>query len=169
MFQNLDESPVDDDEDKIPPWEENDGYYGLLSRLVKTAAPDFIWSVRASYDTSTLNKDQMVNHYSRNGCFTTKVISIKCLIQKFKNELITIYIQVGLCSSLRSLPWFYSGCADEFYPRCYKLTHEDDKVAFIGSIFFNNHIIERKSIIFNFRRLSSNIMCSFSQAHSKSM
>jgi tubulin monoglycylase TTLL3/8 len=53
----------------------------------------------------------MVNHYSRNGCFTTKV---------------------GLCSSLRNLPWFHSGCADEFYPRCYKLTHEDDKVAFIG-------------------------------------
>ncbi|CAF3201071.1 unnamed protein product [Rotaria socialis] len=107
---DLDESPMDDDEDKIQPWEENDGYYGLLSRLVKTAPPDFIWSVQASYDTSSLNKDQMVNHYSRNGCFTTKV---------------------GLCSSLKSLPWFYSGCADEFYPRCYKITHEDDKIAFI--------------------------------------
>ncbi|CAF4045375.1 unnamed protein product, partial [Rotaria sp. Silwood2] len=107
---DLDESPIDDDDDKIPPWEENDGYYGLLSRLVKTAPPDFIWSVRATYDTSTLNKDQMVNHYSRNGCFTTKV---------------------GLCSSLKSLPWFHSGCADEFYPRCYKITHDDDKIAFI--------------------------------------
>ena len=72
-FKTLDESPIDEDENAIPPWEENDGYYGLLSRLVKTAVPDFIWSVRASYDTSTLNKDQMVNHYSRNGCFTTKV------------------------------------------------------------------------------------------------
>ncbi|CAF4979466.1 unnamed protein product [Rotaria sp. Silwood1] len=107
---DLEENPIDDDDDKIPPWEENDGYYGLLSRLVKTAAPDFIWSVRATYDTSTLNKDQMVNHYSRNGCFTTKV---------------------GLCSSLKSLPWFHSGCADEFYPRCYKITHDDDKIAFI--------------------------------------
>jgi hypothetical protein len=107
---DLEEGAVDEDENYIPPWEENDGYYGLLSRLVKTALPDLIWSVCASYDTSTLTKDQMVNHYSRNGCFTTKV---------------------GLCSSLRNLPWFHSGSADEFYPRCYKLTHEDDKVAFI--------------------------------------
>ncbi|CAF1150656.1 unnamed protein product [Rotaria sordida] len=108
---DLDENPMDDpDDNKIPPWEENDGYYGLLSRLVKMAAPDFIWSVRPTYDTSTLNKDQMVNHYSRNGCFTTKV---------------------GLCNSLKSLPWFHSGCADEFYPRCYKITHDDDKIAFI--------------------------------------
>ncbi|CAF2430806.1 unnamed protein product [Rotaria sp. Silwood2] len=107
---DLDEHPSYEDDDKIPPWEENDGYYGLLSRLVRTAAPNFIWSVRATYDTSTLNKDQMVNHYSRNGCFTTKV---------------------GLCSSLRNLQWFHSGCADEFYPRCYKVSQEDDKVAFI--------------------------------------
>ncbi|CAF0803535.1 unnamed protein product [Rotaria sordida] len=107
---DLDEHPSYEDDDKTPPWEENDGYYGLLSRLVRTAAPNFIWSVRATYDTSTLNKDQMVNHYSRNGCFTTKV---------------------GLCNSLRNLQWFHSGCADEFYPRCYKLSQEDDKVAFI--------------------------------------
>lgn len=69
----LDESPMYDDDNEIPPWEENDGYYGILSRLVKGAAPDFIWTVQASYDASTLNKDQMVNHYSRNGCLTTKV------------------------------------------------------------------------------------------------
>lgn len=91
---------------------------------MKAASPDLIWSVRASYDTSTVNKDQMVNHYARNGCFTTKV---------------------GLCSSLRNLPWFHSGSADEFYPRCYKVNHEDDKVAFIGKILHpsihRNHFI----------------------------
>ncbi|UJR37974.1 hypothetical protein I4U23_030656 [Adineta vaga] len=108
---DLDEHPSYEDDTSIPPWEENDGYYGLLSRLVRTAAPNFIWSVRATYDTSTLNKDQMVNHYSRNGCFTTKV---------------------GLCNSLRNLQWFHPGCAEEFFPRCYKLSHEDDKVAFIN-------------------------------------
>ncbi|CAF0755371.1 unnamed protein product [Adineta steineri] len=107
---DLDEHPSYEDDAAIPPWEENDGYYGLLSRLVRTAAPNLIWSVRASYDTSTLNKDQMVNHYSRNGCFTTKV---------------------GICNSLRNLQWFHPGCAEEFFPRCYKLSHEDDKVAYI--------------------------------------
>ena len=69
----LDEHQSYEDENRVPPWEENDGYYGILSRLVRTAAANFIWSVRASYDTNTLNRDQMVNHYARNGCFTTKV------------------------------------------------------------------------------------------------
>ncbi|CAF1462352.1 unnamed protein product [Adineta steineri] len=107
---DLNENPLDGEDNGIPPWEENDGYYGILSRLVKSAVPDLVWTVQATYDTSTLNKDQMVNHYERNGCLTTKV---------------------GLCSSLKSLPWFHSGCADEFYPRCYKLTHDDERTAFI--------------------------------------
>lgn len=59
----------------------------------------------------------MVNHYSRNGCFTTKV---------------------GICNSLRNLQWFHAGCADQFFPRCYKLSHEDDKVAFIGKDFLTS-------------------------------
>jgi len=80
----------------------------------------------------------MVNHYSRNGCFTTKV---------------------GLCSSLRNLPWFYSGCADEFYPRCYKLTHDDERTAFIGKDSFINI---QQVIYFYFRWLSFNIMYKFS-------
>ena len=123
----IDEHPSYEDEGKVPPWEENDGYYGLLSRLVRAAAPNFIWSVRTTYDTSTLNKDQMVNHYSRNGCCTTKV---HC---KFSAILKTsLSLQVGLCNSLRNLQWFHSGCADEFYPRCYKLSQEDDRVAFVG-------------------------------------
>jgi tubulin monoglycylase TTLL3/8 len=126
----LEENNLDEDENYIPPWEENDGYYGLLSRLVKTAAPDFIWSVRASYDTTNLNKDQMVNHYSRNGCFTTKV---------------------GLCSSLRNLPWFHSGCAEEFYPRCYKVTNEDEKVAFIGKDSVLLIEFSEKTIFLSFR------------------
>ncbi|UJR08277.1 hypothetical protein I4U23_012549 [Adineta vaga] len=106
---DYDENP-DTNENEISPWEENDGYYGILSRMVKTAAPDLVWTVLATYDTSLLNKDQMVNHFERNGCLTTKV---------------------GLCTVLKNLPWFYSGSADEFYPRCYKLTHDDERTAFI--------------------------------------
>jgi hypothetical protein len=70
---NLDENPNGSDENETPPWEENDGYYGLLSRFVKTAIPDLVWTVQATYDTSTLTKDQMVNHFEHNGCVTTKV------------------------------------------------------------------------------------------------
>ncbi|CAF1010009.1 unnamed protein product [Adineta ricciae] len=107
---DYEELPADSEENQTPPWEENDGYYGILSRMVKTAAPDLVWTVLATYDTSLLNRDQMVNHFERNGCLTTKV---------------------GLCTVLKNLPWFHSGSADEFYPRCYKLTHDDERTAFI--------------------------------------
>ncbi len=32
---------------------------------------------------------------------------------------------------MKNLSWFSPQSADEFFPRCYKLSHEDDKVAFI--------------------------------------
>lgn len=73
FYCKTDEHPSYEDDGKVPPWEENDGYYGLLSRLVRTAYPNLIWSVRVNYDTNSLSKDQMVNHFARNGCFTTKV------------------------------------------------------------------------------------------------
>lgn len=63
-----------EEEDKIKPWEENNGYYGILSRLVKNYNSTFIWTVRAgNVDYSYLNKDQMFNHFNKNGAFTTKV------------------------------------------------------------------------------------------------
>jgi len=63
-----------EEEDKIKPWEENNGYYGILSRLIKNYNSTFIWTVRAgNVDYSYLNKDQMFNHFNKNGAFTTKV------------------------------------------------------------------------------------------------
>ncbi len=32
---------------------------------------------------------------------------------------------------MKNLSWFSPQTADEFFPRCYKLSHEDDKIAFI--------------------------------------
>lgn len=52
----------------------------------------------------------MVNHFNKNGAFTTKI---------------------GLCSNLRNLSWFSPQSSDDFFPRCYKLSQEDDKLAFI--------------------------------------
>ncbi len=36
-----------------------------------------------------------------------------------------------MCSNLRNLPWFCPQSADEFFPRCYKFSQEDDKIGFI--------------------------------------
>ncbi|CAF0875314.1 unnamed protein product [Brachionus calyciflorus] len=109
---NLDvDDEGEDEDDKVKPWEENNGYYGILSRLVKNFNPYFIWTVRSgNIDYSYLNKDQMVNHFNKNGAFTTKI---------------------GLCTNLRNLSWFSPQTSDDFFPRCYKLSQEEDKYAFI--------------------------------------
>lgn len=79
---NADDNNDDTDEDeedanKEKPWEENNGYYGILSRLVKNFNATFIWTVKsATIDYTYLAKDQIVNHYNKNGAFTTKVHTI---------------------------------------------------------------------------------------------
>jgi hypothetical protein len=35
---------------------------------------------------------------------------------------------------LKNLCWYSEQTADEFYPRCFKLSHEDDRLAFIGKM-----------------------------------
>ncbi|OON19969.1 Tubulin-tyrosine ligase family protein, partial [Opisthorchis viverrini] len=94
----------------VPPWQEKDGYYAILSRLVRSAYPSFIWSLKKSQvDFRFLRKDQIINHHCR-APFTTKV---------------------GLCLWLRQLRWFEDRDASEFFPRCYILADDEDKQAFV--------------------------------------
>jgi len=79
--------------------------------MARNCAPQFIWCIRRdAIDFRYLRKDQMVNHYGQNGAFTTKV---------------------GLCTNLRSSHWYQNVGHETFFPRCYRLSHEEEKGAFI--------------------------------------
>ncbi|KAL3852340.1 hypothetical protein ACJMK2_015997 [Sinanodonta woodiana] len=108
---DTDDTDSDNDQPKIPPWEEDDGIYGIMSRTVRNVNPSFIWVLKRDViDYRFLSKDQMVNHYVKAGSFTTKV---------------------GLCVNMRNVPWFEDCDPDSFYPRCYRLSHDEEKLAFI--------------------------------------
>ncbi|KAI0229122.1 Tubulin monoglycylase TTLL3 [Lamellibrachia satsuma] len=65
---------------KVPPWEEDDGIYGIMSRIVRNNESNFIWSVRRdTLDLRGLRKDQIINHYGKAGSFTTKVLFLSLL------------------------------------------------------------------------------------------
>ena len=64
----------DEYEIKTKPWDENNGYYGILSRCVRNYPSYLIFSVR-NVDSSVMHKDTYLNHFNKNGAFTTKVVS----------------------------------------------------------------------------------------------
>ncbi|XP_010632590.1 protein monoglycylase TTLL8 isoform X5 [Fukomys damarensis] len=83
----------------------------VMSRLLKNETPYFLWTVkRGVADYHNLSSDQMLNHYGKTASFTTKI---------------------GLCVSMRSLPWFVRANPDAFFPRCYSLCTEGEKQEFV--------------------------------------
>ncbi|VDL32289.1 unnamed protein product [Hymenolepis diminuta] len=58
---------------RLLPWEERNGFYGLLGKNVKDVVPNFIWSLKKAHiDFRYLRPDQIVNHHVKTP-FTTKV------------------------------------------------------------------------------------------------
>ncbi|TKC45477.1 hypothetical protein EI555_006051, partial [Monodon monoceros] len=88
-----------------------DDIHDVMSRLVKNETPYFLWTMKRDIiDYHSLSCDQMLNHYGKTASFTTKI---------------------GLCVSLRSLPWYVQANPDSFFPRCYGLCTESEKREFL--------------------------------------
>lgn len=71
----------------------------------------FRWSLQnKDIDYESLKDFQIVNHFQKSGCITTKV---------------------GLCRNLRNLVWHDIVDIDSFYPKCFDLNDPDDLENFV--------------------------------------
>uniref|UniRef100_A0A4X2ME91 Tubulin tyrosine ligase like 8 n=1 Tax=Vombatus ursinus TaxID=29139 RepID=A0A4X2ME91_VOMUR len=99
------------EEDNETIFQKSNNIHDVMSRLVKTKIPYFLWTIKRDVvDYHNLRGDQMLNHYGKTASFTTKI---------------------GLCMNMRSLPWYVPANPHSFFPRCYGLCSEGEKQEFL--------------------------------------
>eukprot|EP00949_MAST-11_sp_MAST-11-sp1_P005317 g5317.t1 len=94
---------------------------------------DLKWTIASKHiDHKAIQPGQVVNHFSKASKIVTKV---------------------GLMTSLKCLPWFANANQDHFFPRCYDLTNDGDRLDMIGD-FYTVHCLNILNRIFQKTGLS---------------
>ncbi|KAM8979003.1 protein monoglycylase TTLL8 isoform 5-T10 [Sarcophilus harrisii] len=102
---------VEIEEDNEMIFQKSNNIHDVMSRLVKTEIPYFLWTIKRDVvDYHNLSCDQMLNHYGKTASFTTKI---------------------GLCMNMRNLPWYVPANPHSFFPRCYGLCSDGEKQEFL--------------------------------------